>query len=130
MQRWFYIIIGIIGSIKPLNAQLQLGPIGTWRAHFSNESIQQVIKGDQIYIAAKNQVIQIDAKKQVNYLNTTNGLHAIGIHKIAWHPVENQLVIAYKNSRIDIVQGDQVTLIDDIQLSNLYADKTINDLVE
>ena len=129
MQRWFYIIIGIIGSIKPLNAQLQLGPIGTWRAHFSNESIQQVIKGDQIYIAAKNQVIQIDAKKQVNYLNTTNGLHAIGIHKIAWHPVENQLVIAYKNSRIDIVQGDQVTLIDDIQLSNLYADKTINDLV-
>ncbi len=129
MQRWLYIIIGIIGSIKPLNAQLQLGPIGTWRAHFSNESIQQVIKGDQIYIAAKNQVIQIDAKKQVNYLNTTNGLHAIGIHKIAWHPVENQLVIAYKNSRIDIVQGDQVTLIDDIQLSNLYADKTINDLV-
>ncbi len=129
MQRWFYIIIGIIGSFKPLNAQLQLGPIGTWRAHFSNESIQQVIKGDQIYIAAKNQVIQIDAKKQVNYLNTTNGLHAIGIHKIAWHPVENQLVIAYKNSRIDIVQGDQVTLIDDIQLSNLYADKTINDLV-
>ncbi len=129
MQRWFYIIIGIIGSIKPLNAQLQLGPMGTWRAHFSNESIQQVIKGDHIYIAAKNQVIQIDAKKQVNYLNTTNGLHAIGIHKIAWHPVENQLVIAYKNSRIDIVQGDQVTLIDDIQLSNLYADKTINDLV-
>ena len=129
MQRWLYIIIGIIGSIKPLNAQLQLGPIGTWRAHFSNESIQQVIKGDQIYVAATNQVIQIDAKKQVNYLNTTNGLHAIGIHEIAWHPVENQLVIAYKNSRIDIVQGDQVTLIDDIQLSNLYADKTINDLV-
>ena len=129
MQKWLYIIIGIIGSIKPLNAQLQLGPIGTWRAHFSNESIQQVIKGDQIYIAATNQVIQIDAKKQVNYLNTTNGLHAIGIHEIAWHPVENQLVIAYKNSRIDIVQGDQVTLIDDIQLSNLYADKTINDLV-
>ncbi|MFM6993808.1 MAG: two-component regulator propeller domain-containing protein [Sediminibacterium sp.] len=129
MQKWLYIIIGIIGSIKPLNAQLQLGPIGTWRAHFSNESIHQIIKGDQLYIAAANQVIQIDAKKQVNYLNTTNGLHAIGIHKIAWHPIEKQLVIAYKNSRIDIVQGDQVTLIDDIQLSNLYADKTINDLV-
>jgi len=129
MRNWLFIIIGIFGSLKPLNAQLQLGPIGSWRAHFSNESVQQVIQGDQLYVAAANQIIQIDANKQTNYLNTTTGLHAIGIHKIAWHPIENQLVIAYKNSRLDIVKGDQVTLIDDIQSSNLYSDKTINDLV-
>ena len=116
-----YIFIGLIGFFKPLQAQLQLGPIGSWRAHFSNESIQQVVKGDQIYVAAANQIIQIDANKQTNYLNTSNGLHATGIHKIAWHPIENQLVIAYKNSRIDIVKGDQVTLIDDIQLTNFYV---------
>jgi len=129
MRNWLFIFIGIFGSLKPLNAQLQLGPIGSWRAHFSNESIQQVVKGDQLYVAAANQIIQIDANKQVNYLNTTTGLHATGIHKIAWHPIENQLVITYKNSRIDIVQRDQITLIDDIQSSNLYADKNINDLI-
>ena len=129
MQKWLVILIGFISATMPLHAQLQLGPIGTWRAHFSNESIQQVIKGDQLYVVAANQIIQIDAKKETTYLNTTTGLHAIGIYKIAWHPIENQLVIAYKNSRIDIVQGDQVTLIDDIQMSNLYADKTINDLI-
>ena len=129
MQKWILILIGCIGLAKPLDAQLQLGPIGSWRAHFSNESIQQVVKGDQIYVAAANQIIQIDANKQTNYLNTSNGLHATGIHKIAWHPIENQLVIAYKNSRIDIVKGDQVTLIDDIQNSNLYSDKGINDLI-
>lgn len=128
MRNWLVILIICIGATKPLQAQLQLGPIGTWRAHFSNESIQQVIKGDQLYVAAANQIIQVDANKQTNYLNTTTGLHGIGIHKIAWHPIENQLVIAYKNSRVDIVRGDQVTLIDDIQTSNLYADKTINDL--
>jgi hypothetical protein len=129
MRNWLFILIGIFGSLKPLNAQLQLGPIGSWRAHFSNESVQQVIQGDQLYVAAANQIIQIDANKQLNYLNTTTGLHAIGIHKMAWHPIENQLVIAYKNSRLDIVKGDQVTLIDDIQISNLYSDKTINDLI-
>ena len=129
MQKWFFILIGLFVSAKPLHAQLQLGPIGTWRAHFSNESIGQVIKGDQLYVVAANQIIQIDAKKETTYLNTTTGLHAIGIHKIAWHPIENQLVIAYKNSRVDIVHGDQVTLIDDIQMSNLYADKSINDLI-
>ena len=129
MQKWIYILIGCIGLAKPIDAQLQLGPIGTWRAHFSNESIQQVVKGDQIYVAAANQIIQIDANRQTTYLNTTTGLHATGIHKIAWHPIENQLVIAYKNSRLDIIKGDQVTLIDDIQSSNLYSDKTINDLI-
>ena len=129
MQKWILILIGCIGLAKPLDAQLQLGPIGSWRAHFSNESIGQVIKGDQLYVVSANQIIQIDAKKETTYLNTTTGLHAIGIHKIAWHPIENQLVIAYKNSRVDIVHGDQVTLIDDIQMSNLYADKSINDLI-
>lgn len=129
MQKWIYLLIGCIGLANPIDAQLQLGPIGTWRAHFSNESIQQVVKGDQIYVAAANQIIQIDANRQTTYLNTTTGLHATGIHKIAWHPIENQLVIAYKNSRLDIIKGDQVTLIDDIQSSNLYSDKTINDLI-
>jgi len=129
MNKWIFLLIGLIGFFKPLQAQLQLGPIGSWRAHFSNESSQQVVKGDQIYVAAANQIIQIDTKKEITYLNTTTGLHATGIHKIAWHPIENQLVIAYKNSRIDIVKGDQVTLIDDIQNSNLYSDKSINDLI-
>lgn len=129
MQKWLIILIGCLGATNPLQAQLQLGPVGTWRAHFSNASIQQVIKGDQLYVSGVNQIIQIDANKQTNYLNTTTGLHAIGIHKIAWHPIENQLIITYKNSRIDIVRGDQVTLIDDIQTSDLYADKTINDLI-
>ncbi len=129
MQKWFLILIGLMLTAKALHAQWQLGPTGTWRAHFSNESIGQIVKGDQLYVVAANQIIQIDAKKETTYLNTTTGLHAIGIHKIAWHPIENQLVIVYKNSRVDIVQRDQVTLIDDIQMSNLYADKAINDLI-
>ena len=67
MQKWFFILIGLFVSAKPLYAQLQLGPIGTWRAHFSNESIGQVIKGDQLYVVAANQIIQIDAKKETTY---------------------------------------------------------------
>lgn len=129
MQKWFLILIGLMLTANPLHAQWQLGPTGTWRAHFSNESIGQIVKGDQLYVVAANQIIQIDAKKETTYLNTTTGLHAIGIHKIAWHPIENQLIIVYKNSRVDIVQRDQVTLIDDIQMSSLYADKAINDLI-
>lgn len=128
MRKWLLILCCIQCFNYTLIAQLQLGPVGSWRAHFSNASIRQVIQGDQIYAVSANQIIQIDQNLNINYLNTANGLHAIGIQKIGWHPIEQQLVIAYKNSRIDIVQGDQVTLIDDIEVSNLFSDKTINDL--
>lgn len=126
MLKWLFILFVSLGLNNEICAQLQLGPVGSWRAHFSNESIRQVIKGDQLYLAAKNQIIQIDAKSQISYLNTTNGLHHIGIAKIAWHPSEKQLIIAYNNSQLDIVQGDQVTLIDDIGNTNLFVDKAIN----
>lgn len=129
MRKWLLLLYCLQSFSFDLKAQLQLGPLGSWRAHFSNTSIRQVIQGDQIYAVADNQVIQIDANQQINYLNTTNGLHSIGIQKIAWHPLDQQLVVVYKNSRIDIVHGDQVTLIDDIENSNLFSDKTINDLI-
>lgn len=129
MQKWLITILCMLNFNGQLIAQMQVGPIGTWRAHFSNESIQQIIKGDQIYLAAANQVLLLNTNQTVDYLNTTNGLHSIGIHKIAWQPVEKQLVIVYKNSKVDIVQGDQVTLIDDIAVSNLFSDKNINDLI-
>ena len=60
MQKWFLILIGLMFTAKPLNAQLQLGPTGTWRAHFSNESIMQIVKWEQLYVLATNQIILID----------------------------------------------------------------------
>jgi ligand-binding sensor domain-containing protein len=129
MHKWIINLLLLIGICTGLNAQLQLGPTGSWRAHFSNTSIQQIIKGDQLYVAAENQIIAINANQELAYLNATNGLHSIGIHKIGWNPLEQQLIIAYKNGRVDIVQDDQVTLIDDIELTNLFSNKTINDLL-
>lgn len=129
MQKWLCVILCILCIHEGSIAQMQLGPIGAWRAHFANDSIRQIIKGDHVYIAAANQVVQINASQDIDYLNTTNGLHAIGVHKIAWSPITAQLVIVYKNSRVDIVQGDQITLIDDISVSNLFSDRTINDLI-
>lgn len=128
MQKWFFNLLLLLGTNAGLNAQIQLGPVGSWRAHFSNARIQQIIKGDQLYVAAENQIITINAKQELDYLNTTTGLHSIGIHKIGWNPIAQQLIVAYKNNRVDILQGDQVTLIDDIELTNLFSNKSINDL--
>ena len=43
--------------ILKTNAQNSIGAIGTWREHYNNANIQQAIKGDQFYLASKNQII-------------------------------------------------------------------------
>jgi hypothetical protein len=111
------------------NAQNTIGAVGTWREHYNNKDIFQVIKGDHYYLAAKNQIISYNEEnKQVAYLGKSNGLHEIGIQTIAWDQLNQQLIIAYTNSAIDIVQGDQVYLINDIKTTSLFNNKKIKNI--
>ncbi len=108
------------------NGQEKLVAIGQWREHYANYNVQQLVMGDQLYGASKSQVFTVNKNNEVALLGKSNGLHEIGIANIAWDKILLQLIIAYNNSTIDIRQGDQVYLINDITLSNLYALKKIN----
>lgn len=110
------------------NAQNKIGAIGQWRGHFDNHSIISVVKGDYIYAASPYQIAQLDSKGVTNWIDKTTGLHDINISNIAWDNIQEQLIITYANSNIDIVKGDQVFNINAIQLTNLYADKKINSI--
>ena len=115
--------------ITKTNAQNAIGSIGTWREHYNNATIQQVIKGDQYYLASKNQIISYNENSgQIAYIGKSNGLHEIGIQTIAWDSQEEQLIIAYTNSAIDIVKGDQVYLINDIKTTSLFNNKQIKNI--
>ncbi len=108
------------------NAQNKLGGIGQWREQYSNYNVQQLVMGDQLYVASKHQVFTLNKSNEVDFLGKSNGLHEVGVTQIAWDKIQSQLIIAYNNSSIDIKQGDQVYLINDLTLSNLYASKKIN----
>jgi hypothetical protein len=109
------------------NAQNKLGPIGQWRAHFDNHSIEHVVKGGAfIYAASPYQIIRINNRNQRYWIDKTNGLSDIHIRELAWDDNEAQLIIAYENSNIDILNGDEVYNINAVQLTNLYPDKKIN----
>jgi hypothetical protein len=109
-------------------SQNTLGPIGQWREHYNNKSIFHIVKGDKIYGASRNQVFSIDSKRQVELFGKSNGLNEVGISTMAWDELNQQLVIAYNNSNIDILKGDNVYNINDIVISNLYSNKKINDI--
>jgi len=115
----------VIGS----NAQNKLGPIGQWRAHFNNRHIEHVVNaGEYIYTASPYQVIRIDNKQNNYWIDKTNGLSEINISELAWDENQKQLIIVYKNSNIDILNGDQVYNVNAIQLSSLFTDKKINSI--
>lgn len=122
------IIIAIVYMLISVHliAQNNIKGIGSWREHYNNTNILQVIKGDRIYIASTNQVMAYDEPSgQLDCIGKSNGLHEIGIEKIAWDPFYEQLIIAYNNSAIDIVKGDQVYLINDIKTTSLFNKKQI-----
>lgn len=109
------------------NAQNKLGPIGQWRAHFNNQQIEHVVNtGQYIYTASPYQVIRIDNKKNNYWIDKSNGLSDINISQLAWDADQQQLIIAYQNSNIDLLNGDQVYNLNAIQLSTLFSDKKIN----
>lgn len=108
--------------------QNTIGPIGQWREHYNNKNMLHVVKGDKIYGASSNQIFSIDSKKQVELYGKSNGLSEIGIATMAWDDLNQQLVIAYNNSNIDILKGDNVYTINDIVISSLYGNKKINDI--
>lgn len=110
-------------------AQNEIGAIGSWREHYNNSNITQAVKGDRIYLVAKNQLIAYnESNGQIEYIGKSSGLHEIGIQKIAWDSKTEQLLVAYTNSAIDIVKRDQVYLINDIKTTTLYNNKQINNI--
>jgi len=109
-------------------AQSSIGPLGQWREHYNNKSVQHVAIGNTLYGATTNQVFSIGAKNSIQFLGKSNGLHEIEIASIAWDPTQSQLMIAYKNSNIDIVKGNEIFSVSDIYLSKIYANKKINSI--
>lgn len=128
MQKKGLIVLVILLTISNCWGQNNIGAIGQWREHHNNQSVKNVVKGDKIYGASKYQLFSVDSKNNIEYIGKSNGLNEVGIQTIKWHTLSQQLIVAYNNSSIDIIHGDQVFGINDIQLSNLYPNNKINDI--
>jgi ligand-binding sensor domain-containing protein len=128
MQKRGLIVLVIVLTISNCWGQNSIGAIGQWREHYNNHSVKNVVKGDKLYGASKYQLFSIDGKNNIEYIGKSNGLNEVGIQTIKWHALSQQLIVAYNNSSIDIIRGDQIFGINDIQLSNLYTNNKINDI--
>lgn len=128
-HQFIYLLLATLGYCKITLAQSPIPPIGYWRDHLNYSDTRQVVKGDKIYAATATHVFAIDANKEYETYSKINSLHDIGVSGICWDAATEQLLIAYQNSNLDVldVKG-RAKNIGDILRSNFPGNKIIRNL--
>ncbi|MCR5445149.1 MAG: hypothetical protein K6E96_05665 [Bacteroidales bacterium] len=113
-------------SLVAIYTQAQMS-IGQWRDCFDYSLVRHVEPaGGSVYASVKGGVFRLDtASGRVERLNKTTGLSDAGVSTIAYDSVSRTLVVAYKNSNIDLVSGGRVYNLSDIKRSDMLGDKSI-----
>ncbi len=113
-----------------LSAQSDLR-IGEWNSHLPYLTITHVETGDgKTFYGTDESVLIVDQDDQsFRFLSKVDGLSDASISEMLYDDREDQLIIAYTSSAIDIVLGSEVFTVKDIRdKSDIQGDKSIYDL--
>ena len=110
-----------------LQAQQLLPPIGEWREHLPYKSAVDVAAGDgMIFCATPYSLFTVDvAENSIQRYSRITGLSETGISAIHYDAANKKLVIAYSNSNIDILSGNNIKNLPDIKRDNIIGNKTV-----
>jgi hypothetical protein len=115
-------------AILPLAGQSDL-PLGTWKSHLSYREGSRVTQSkDKIIYAAGLGMILIDKSDlSVSFLSKEDGLTDIRITGLYYDRFNDQLILVYADSGIDIVRNGTIINIPSIKSNtSIIGSKTIN----
>ncbi|NPA44333.1 MAG: T9SS type A sorting domain-containing protein [Chlorobi bacterium] len=127
-MRILKILLSVSLLLTPfLNVFAQI-EVGTWREHFSYKNSLTLTDGkDKIYVAGELGIFSYDKEEGlIETITKSKGLSDSEIQTIAYNKFNNTLVIAYKNSNIDIIKDNTIYNISEIKRKQISNDKTIN----
>lgn len=106
-------------------------PIGSWKSYLPYQSGRLVTQNeDKVIYATQWSILTIDKEDNaIDFLTKVEGLSDVGIAIIEHDDFNNQLIIGYNNSNIDIVNGDDVINVSDLLTNtNILGDRSIEDI--
>lgn len=106
-------------------AQNPIPPLGQWREHLNYQNTIQVIKADQIYCATVSGLFSIDSNNEYERYSKVTGLNDIGVQCLGWDAINQQILVAYNNSNLDVLKKNAVINIGDIKRTTVPGNKTI-----
>ncbi len=103
--------------------------LGQWKSHLPYSGVVAAVDaGDKVYCANNSSVFSyIKSDNSYERLSTAAGFSDIGIKGINYDYRNQTLVIAYTNSNIDFLFGNEIFNYPFIQTSNINGDKNIYD---
>lgn len=118
-----FLIISIISS-----AQVA---VGQWQDHFSyNNGKQLIAVGKDIYYISECGVLKYDTESgEIEKYNRFNILSDITPTGIAYDEKTGSIIIGYSTGNVDIIQGNEVTNINDIKKKSINSSKAINSII-
>ncbi len=105
--------------------------IGQWQSHLPYFQTTMVTQNaDQVFYATLESILILDKEElTVDFLTRIEGLSETGIQQILFDEANDQLIIAYRNSTVDIVRSDEIITVRDISdRTDIQGDKLIYDM--
>jgi hypothetical protein len=121
----FIFILTFIFILSGLPGQT---PVGSWTDHLVyTRALSLAVGKKEIFSSTGSSILVYNRDMQeLRKLSPVNGLTETGISAIAWSEENNTLVIGYTSANIDLVTGNSVYNIPDVERKYIPGEKTIN----
>ena len=118
----FFILCGRLSLAQGLPA------IGQWRDHLPMSAVVSLAStGDAILAGTAYGYFDYQpASREIITKTKSNGLSQVELKLLSKDPNSNKILLAYKQSDLDLIDGDHVRNLPDLMISNVREDRTIN----
>lgn len=125
MKKTFFISILIILILQVFSQDIK---IGEWRSHLNyTEGIKSEEVGSRIYCATENGLFYFNKEdNSLVTLSKKDGFAETNISAMEYDKVNDVLMIAYYSTNIDIVKGNTVINVADLDRKYVAGKKTVN----
>jgi len=126
MKSYFFSILFILCG--RLSHAQGIPAIGQWRDHLPMTSVISIASTDNTILAGTD-FGYFDYQPTSGAIITktkSNGLSQVDLKLLSKDPNSNKILIAYKQSNLDLLDGDQVRNLPDLIISNTREDRSIN----
>lgn len=129
MMNRIILFLASVGMCLSLAAQSEIA-IGQWESHLPhNIGLHVTQSPEKVIYATDLSLFTIDKEdNSIEYVSKVDGLSETGITNIEYDSFNDQLIVAYENSVIDILAGEEVIGIFDIRDNTNFVDRRINDI--
>ncbi len=101
--------------------------LGQWRAHLPYIKAKAIVQaGEKIFCASdRGMFIYRKDENSVEALSKISGLSELDVVALGYDPTRDVQLVAYANSNIDLLVGNDIINLPDIKRKNITGDKSI-----